>query len=85
MSTPQLTHLNEAGDARMVDVSGKPVTARTARATGRVLLAPATLSLLRDGGVPKGDALATARIAAFASLPEEGDARSLANRAAASW
>ncbi|MBL1067440.1 cyclic pyranopterin monophosphate synthase MoaC [Streptomyces sp. 7-21] len=73
MSTPQLTHLNEAGDARMVDVSGKPVTARTARATGRVLLAPATLSLLRDGGVPKGDALATARIAGIMAAKRTPD------------
>jgi cyclic pyranopterin phosphate synthase len=58
-----LTHLDEAGAARMVDVSGKEVTARTARATGRVLVAPRVIELLRGEGVPKGDALATARIA----------------------
>ncbi|MFC4033718.1 cyclic pyranopterin monophosphate synthase MoaC [Streptomyces polygonati] len=58
-----LTHLDEAGAARMVDVSAKDVTARTARATGRVLVAPRVVELLRSGGVPKGDALATARIA----------------------
>jgi cyclic pyranopterin monophosphate synthase len=65
MSSAQqhLTHLDEAGAARMVDVSGKDVTARTARATGRVLVAPRVVELLRGGGVPKGDALATARIA----------------------
>lgn len=71
MSSPHLTHLDEAGAARMVDVSGKPVTARTARATGRVLIAPGTVALLRGGavpqglpkGLPKGDVLATARIA----------------------
>jgi cyclic pyranopterin phosphate synthase len=58
-----LTHVDEAGAARMVDVSGKNVTARTARATGRVLVAPRVVELLRGEGVPKGDALATARIA----------------------
>ncbi|WP_049578403.1 cyclic pyranopterin monophosphate synthase MoaC [Streptomyces sp. SBT349] len=65
MSTPHLTHLDASGAARMVDVSGKDVTARTARATGRVRVAPRVVELLRgaDGGLPKGDALATARIA----------------------
>lgn len=58
-----LTHLDEEGAARMVDVAAKPVTARTARASGRVLVAPRVVELLRGGGVPKGDALATARIA----------------------
>jgi cyclic pyranopterin phosphate synthase len=59
----EFTHLNEAGEARMVDVSAKDVTAREAVATGRVLVSPAVIALLRDGGVPKGDALGTARIA----------------------
>ncbi|MGW0995436.1 cyclic pyranopterin monophosphate synthase MoaC [Streptomyces sp. NPDC002520] len=64
MSTQdRLTHLDDAGAARMVDVSGKDVTARTARASGRVLVSPRVIELLRGGGVPKGDALATARIA----------------------
>ncbi|MBO0512213.1 cyclic pyranopterin monophosphate synthase MoaC [Streptomyces beijiangensis] len=58
-----LTHIDEAGAARMVDVSAKDVTARTARATGRVLVSPRVVELLRGEGVPKGDALATARIA----------------------
>ncbi|NUS10710.1 MAG: cyclic pyranopterin monophosphate synthase MoaC [Streptomyces sp.] len=58
-----LTHLDEAGAARMVDVSAKDVTARTARATGRVLVSPDVVELLRGAGVPKGDAIATARIA----------------------
>ncbi|MFI1198956.1 cyclic pyranopterin monophosphate synthase MoaC [Streptomyces sp. BHT-5-2] len=58
-----LTHVDAAGAARMVDVSGKDVTARTARASGRVLVAPRVVELLRGEGVPKGDALATARIA----------------------
>ncbi|MFF7155677.1 cyclic pyranopterin monophosphate synthase MoaC [Streptomyces sp. NPDC008139] len=65
MSSAQqhLTHLDEAGAARMVDVSAKDVTARTARATGRVLVDPSVIKLLRGAGVPKGDAIATARIA----------------------
>ncbi|MFF2810929.1 cyclic pyranopterin monophosphate synthase MoaC [Streptomyces sp. NPDC058000] len=58
-----LTHIDAAGAARMVDVSDKDVTARTARARGRVLVAPRVIELLRGEGVPKGDALATARIA----------------------
>jgi len=58
-----LTHLDAAGQARMVDVSGKEVTARTATATGTVLLSPAAIAALRAGNVPKGDALAVARIA----------------------
>ncbi|MEU8680574.1 cyclic pyranopterin monophosphate synthase MoaC [Streptomyces sp. NPDC048611] len=58
-----LTHLDAAGAARMVDVSAKDVTARTARARGRVLVSSQVIELLRGEGVPKGDALATARIA----------------------
>ena len=62
--TDRLTHLDESGAARMVDVSGKDVTTRTATATGLVRVAPETLALLSGDGVPKGDALAVARIAA---------------------
>ncbi|MFE1774501.1 cyclic pyranopterin monophosphate synthase MoaC [Streptomyces sp. NPDC059008] len=58
-----LTHLDASGAARMVDVSAKEVTARTARARGRVLVSPQVIELLRGEGMPKGDALATARIA----------------------
>ena len=59
----RFTHLDEAGAARMVDVGDKAVTARTATATGRVDLSPEVVALLRGQGVPKGDALAVARIA----------------------
>ena len=59
----RLTHVDEAGAARMVDVTGKDVTARTATASGRVLVSAEVVSLLRGDGVPKGDALAVARIA----------------------
>jgi cyclic pyranopterin phosphate synthase len=61
--TGNFTHLDDAGAARMVDVSGKEVTAREATATGKVRCSPSTINLLRSSGVPKGDALAVARIA----------------------
>ncbi|MBK8132702.1 MAG: cyclic pyranopterin monophosphate synthase MoaC [Gammaproteobacteria bacterium] len=58
-----LSHLNAAGEASMVDVSGKAVTTRVARAEGFVAMQPETLALIRSGGHAKGDVLATARIA----------------------
>ena len=58
-----LSHLDASGHARMVDVSGKDVSARSARASGRVLLSAEAIAALRAGRVPKGDALAVARIA----------------------
>jgi cyclic pyranopterin phosphate synthase len=60
---PRLTHLDERGRAHMVDVGAKDVTARTAVARCTVVLAPATAALLADGALPKGDALALARVA----------------------
>ena len=60
---PKLTHLNERGEARMVDVSAKAVTERTAVAEGFVAMAAATLALVETGSAKKGDVLATARIA----------------------
>ena len=57
------THLNEAGQAHMVDVSGRENTHRTANTSARVNLSSHVVALLRDGDVPKGDVLATARIA----------------------
>ena len=59
----RFTHLDEAGAARMVDVGGKDVTVRSATATGRVDLSQECVALLRGEGVPKGDALAVARVA----------------------
>ena len=72
MST-RLTHLDEAGQARMADVSAKEVTARTARASGRVLLSGAAIAALRSGQVPKGDALAVARIAGIQGAKKTPD------------
>ncbi len=68
-----LTHVDAAGNARMVDVSGKDVTARSACATGRVLLGAEAVAALRDGTVPKGDALAVARIAGIAGAKKTPD------------
>lgn len=59
----ELTHINEQGRARMVDVTEKAVTYRTALAEGRVRMSPETLELVRTGGAPKGDVLAVAQVA----------------------
>jgi cyclic pyranopterin phosphate synthase len=58
-----LTHLDDTGAARMVDVGAKPVTAREAVATGRIGMTPAALALVRDTAANKGDVLAVARVA----------------------
>ena len=63
LTLTQFSHLDEKGDARMVDVSDKAETVRSATATGKILLSPETVAALRDNAVPKGDVLATARIA----------------------
>lgn len=63
MAEPGLTHVDAAGAARMVDVSGKEVTARAATARGRLRVSPRVVALLRAQGVPKGDALGVARVA----------------------
>jgi cyclic pyranopterin phosphate synthase len=62
-----LTHIDETGAARMVDVSGKPPVRRTARASGRITLQPGTLDAIRSGAVQKGDVLAAARIAGISA------------------
>ena len=59
----QLTHIDEQGRARMVDTSEKPVTARRAVASARVLISPGTVAAIRDHQTPKGDPLETARLA----------------------
>jgi cyclic pyranopterin phosphate synthase len=60
---PRLTHIDESGAARMVDVSEKSATTRVAVARGRVMVSPEVIELLHGDGVPKGDALAVARVA----------------------
>lgn len=70
---PRLTHVDESGAARMVDVSAKEVTARVAVASGRVLVSPTVVGLLRGEGVPKGDALGVARVAGIMATKRTPD------------
>lgn len=67
------THLDERGAARMVDVSAKDVTVRTATASGHVAVSPEVVTLLRGAGMPKGDALAVARIAGIQAAKRTPD------------
>jgi cyclic pyranopterin monophosphate synthase len=69
----ELTHLDAAGSARMVDVSAKDVTVRVATASARFVTTPEVIELLRRDGLPKGDALAVARIAGIAAAKRTPD------------
>lgn len=69
----KLTHLDENGAARMVDVGGKPETARSATAAGLICMSPETLAAVRDGSGPKGDVLSTARIAGIMAAKKTGE------------
>jgi cyclic pyranopterin phosphate synthase len=71
--TERFTHLDESGAARMVDVSGTDVTARTATASGKVLVSAEVVELLRGEGVPKGDALGVARVAGIMAAKRTPD------------
>jgi len=73
MPDEQLTHLDEQGQARMVDVGGKPVSAREAVAEGYITLAAATLRAIAEEKVPKGEVLNTARIAGIMAAKRCGD------------
>lgn len=73
MAGSRLTHFDARGRPRMVDVSGKEETARTAVARGRVRLAPTTAARIRDGGVEKGDVLAVARLAGITGAKRTSD------------
>jgi cyclic pyranopterin monophosphate synthase len=76
---PRLTHVDDRGQARMVDVSAKAVTVRRATARGRVLLSAEAVQALRGGTVPKGDALAVARIAGLQAAKRTPDLVPLAH------
>jgi cyclic pyranopterin phosphate synthase len=69
----ELTHVDASGAARMVDVSAKDVTVRVAHAQGRFVTTPEVIALLRRDGLPKGDALAVARIAGLAGAKRTPD------------
>ena len=69
----KLTHINENGEAVMVDVAGKAVTSREAHAQGTIFVGPAILELLQRGEVSKGDVLAAARIAGIMACKKTSD------------
>ena len=71
--TPSLSHIDATGRARMVDVSHKPTVAREAVAQGHIRLQTTTLDLIRGGHMPKGEVLATARIAAIQAAKRTSD------------
>ena len=70
---PDLTHFDDQGASRMVDTSDKPETLRQARASGLVRMAPATLALIRDRSLAKGDVLEVARLAGILAAKRTGD------------
>lgn len=74
-----LTHLDEKGQARMVDVGDKAATQRRAVARGKLLLSAETVALVRDGKTPKGDVLATARIAGITAAKRTSELIPLAH------
>ena len=73
MTQGELSHIDSTGSARMVDVSVKPDTVRTAVATGAIQMAPATFELIRRQALPKGDVLTVARIAGIQAAKRTSD------------
>ena len=73
MGRDRLTHLDEAGAARMVDVSAKAATAREATATGRITMSAEAVAAIREGAVAKGDVLAVARVAGIMAAKKTSD------------
>ncbi len=71
--TEKLTHLDDQGHARMVDVGSKPDTERVAVARGEILMLPATLNLIREGALKKGDVLTVAEIAGVMAAKRTSD------------
>jgi len=73
------THLNDEGQAHMVDVSDREISTRSATASGKVILSPTVVAMLRDGNVPKGDVLSTARLAGIMGAKRTPDLIPLAH------
>lgn len=69
----ELNHLDEYGNAHMVDISGKSVTNREAAATARIVMQPETLKLIAEGSLPKGDVFAVSRIAGIMAAKRTSD------------
>jgi cyclic pyranopterin phosphate synthase len=72
-SQPQLSHLDEEGRIRMVDVGAKPITARVAEASGFVQMSESTIAAIRERRTPKGDPLETARLAGIMAAKRTGE------------
>lgn len=79
MSEPRLTHLDETGAARMVDVGGKPLSERRAVAEARVRMSPATAALVERGDGPKGEVLGVAKLAGIGAAKRAGELIPLAH------
>jgi cyclic pyranopterin phosphate synthase len=73
MTDEQFSHLDDKGEARMVDVTAKEVTVRQGTATGTVVIVPRVIELIRGGEMPKGDVLAVARIAGIQAAKRTPD------------
>ncbi|MBN1547408.1 MAG: cyclic pyranopterin monophosphate synthase MoaC [Syntrophaceae bacterium] len=73
MVTQTLSHLDEKGQAKMVDVTLKEPSLREAIATGRILMSPSTLALIQEGGMPKGDVFGVARVAGIMAAKKTGE------------
>lgn len=73
MTDPRLSHLDESGAAHMVDVTAKDVTKRTATAAGSLHTTADVVAMIASGGLPKGDALATARVAGILAAKRTSD------------
>jgi cyclic pyranopterin monophosphate synthase len=73
MNSPRFTHFDSEGQAHMVDVAGKDVTHRMARATGRISMQPATFDMVAQGSAKKGDVIGVARIAAIQGAKRTAD------------
>src|SRR5210317_1709486 len=69
----QLSHIDDTGSARMVDISGKPSVKRRARARGSISLSPETIALVRENGIRKGDVLSVARTAGIMAAKRAWD------------
>ncbi len=79
MSPERLSHIGEDGQARMVDVGGKEITERVARARARVRMSPASARAVREGDGPKGEVLGVARIAGIQAAKRTGELIPLAH------
>lgn len=73
MDNQKMTHLTAEGDVNIVDVSGKPLSSRSARASGRISLNPETIRLIRENGLKKGSVLTTAQIAGIIAAKRTWD------------